>query len=93
MNIQELRRKFEDLDHIEVFKDTKWEESAKLGIEEDVKLSIQFAIEMLEEIILNYLEDTEQEDNFTEWGLGYQQCSLDAISGFRFKIEELKKYL
>ena len=72
MNIQELRKKFEDLGHIEVFKDTKWEESAKIDIEENVKLSIQFAIEVLENItnkspndvitnILNEIEELKQQ--------------------------------
>ena len=58
------------------------------------KLSIEFAIEVLEGIVKSYKEDISREiKSSTEWGLGYRGCSLDTLEGLNCKIQELKQYL
>ena len=71
-----------------------WEKNPEISqSKEHTKLSIQFVIGVLEEIVKSYKEDIDQETrNLTEWGLGYRGCSLDTLDGLNYKIQELKQY-
>jgi hypothetical protein len=86
MNIEELTDKSYDL-----CIDIRVEEIDHKAV---TKLSIEFAISVLEEIVKSYKEDIEQETRtLSEWSLGYRGCSLDTIDGLNCKIQELKTYL
>lgn len=86
MTIEELNDK-----HLELIRNPR---GCSLIGKSHIKLSIEFAIEVLEEIVKSYKEDIYQETrNLTEWGLGYKECSLDTLDGLNYKIQELKQYL
>lgn len=59
------------------------------------KAQLESAISVLEEIKKSLKEDYEQDkyQKLTEWGLGYNGCTLDIIGGLEEKIQELKTYL
>ena len=87
MTIEELEDKHRDIE-------IKYFDSTANSYQYNTKLSIEFAISVLEGINECLIEDIQENTgSLTEWGLGYLKSTKDISDGILEKIQELKQYL